>query len=170
MTKDLTLKCITTLAFFLVSSFATLSYAQTSVTLKGGTPIMLETTTELASNKCIPGQIVDLRVSSSIIVDGECVIPAGTIAKGQVSNATKSSVLGKNGTLSVNIISVNAIDGTMVPLSGGNLSNFGKRRVGLAIVCGCFTLVGFLIPGSQAKIPAGSQVTAIVMSNTTITL
>lgn len=170
MRKVLLSKCFATLAFLLAATGAIDSYAQTKVVLRGGTPIVLETTQSISSKRCIPGEIVDLRVVSSVFVDGECVIPAGTIAKGQVSNATKASVLGKNGTLSINVTSVNAIDGTMVPLSGATMSNVGKRRVGLSIVCGCFTLFGFLIPGAQGKLPAGSQTTATVMSNTVITL
>ena len=67
-------------------------------------------------------------------------------------------------------ISVNALDGTMIPLSGSTTSVIGKDKRGLSIVCGICTLFGFLIRGEQAVIPAGTQIQPVVMSNTEISL
>lgn len=57
----------------------------------------------------------------------------------------------------------------IVPLSGANVSASGEDRTGLSIVCGLFTLVGFLIPGEPAELPAGTQVNAVVMTNVDVT-
>lgn len=140
------------------------------VTLKSGTPVVLTTTTSLTSKNVIAGSTVDFKVVSDVIADGKVVIPAGTIAKGQVSHANKASALGKGGDLSIAVNAVNASDGTLVPLSGGQISDNGDSKLGLAIVCGLCTLFGFLIHGSQAEIPAGAQVQAVVMSNTSVAL
>jgi hypothetical protein len=158
------------LSLVLVSWLAPAAFAQKQVTLKSGTPVILATTTNLTSKNVVAGNIVDFKVVADVIVDGNVVISAGTIAKGQVSNVSKASVLGQGGELSVGINNINAIDGTLVPLSGAQISASGKDKLGLAIFCGLCTLVGFLIPGSQAELPAGAQTQAVVMSNTSITL
>ena len=161
---------VASLALMVASIFAPASFAQKQVTLKAGTPVILATTTNLSSKTVVSGNTVDFKVVSDVIVDGHIVIPAGTIAKGQVSNVSKASALGKGGELSVGINTINAIDGTMIPLSGANISATGNSKVGLAVICGLCTMVGFLIPGDQAELPAGSQAQAVVMSNSVIAL
>lgn len=158
------------LALIAASIFAPVSFAQKQVILKGGTPVVFATLNDLSSKDVQTGNLVDLQVVSNVVVDGEVVIPAGTIAKGQVSKAIKSSALGKGGELTIIINSINAVDGSLIPLSGATLSAAGKDRVALSIICGICTLFGFLIHGSQAEIPIGSQVQASVMNNTSITI
>lgn len=150
--------------------FAPFTSAQKKVTLKAGTPVILATVETVSSKTTVSGNTVDFKVVTDVIVDGNVVIPAGTIAKGQASNVSKASAIGKGGEITVGINNINALDGTLVPLSGANISASGKNKVGLAIVCGICTLFGFLIPGSQAELPAGSQTQAVVMSNTIVTL
>lgn len=150
--------------------FAPFTSAQKKVTLKAGTPVILATVETVSSKTTVSGNTIDFKVVTDVIVDGNVVIPAGTIAKGQASNVSKASAIGKGGEITVGINNINALDGTLVPLSGANISASGKNKVGLAIVCGICTLFGFLIPGSQAELPAGSQTQAVVMSNTMVTL
>lgn len=150
--------------------FAPFTSAQKKVTLKAGTPVILATVETVSSKTTVSGNTVDFKVVTDVIVDGNVVIPARTIAKGQASNVSKASAIGKGGEITVGINNINALDGTLVPLSGANISASGKNKVGLAIVCGICTLFGFLIPGSQAELPAGSQTQAVVMSNTIVTL
>ena len=150
--------------------FAPFTSAQKKVTLKAGTPVILATVETVSSKTTVSGNTIDFKVVTDVIVDGNVVIPAGTIAKVQASNVSKASAIGKGGEITVGINNINALDGTLVPLSGANISASGKNKVGLAIVCGICTLFGFLIPGSQAELPAGSQTQAVVMSNTMVTL
>lgn len=150
--------------------FAPFTSAQKKVTLKAGTPVILATVETVTSKTTVSGNAIDFKVVTDVIVDGNVVIPAGTIAKGQASNVSKASAIGKGGEVTVGINNIYALDGTLVPLSGANISASGKDKVGLAIVCGICTLVGFLIHGSQAELPAGSQAQAVVMSNTIVTL
>lgn len=158
------------LALVVASVFAPESFAQKQVVLKAGTPVILSTVESISSKNAVSGNVVDFKVVSDVLAEGVVVIPAGTIAKGQVSNVSKASALGKGGDLSVTVSTINGIDGSMIPLSGANVSASGKDKLGLAIVCGLCTLVGFLLNGAQAELPAGAQAQAVVMSNTTITL
>lgn len=158
------------LALVAASVFAPTSFAQKQVTLKAGTPVVLSTVESISSKTAVSGNVVDFKVVSDVVAEGNVVIPAGTIAKGQVSSVSKASALGKGGELSISVSSINGVDGSLIPLSGATVSASGKDKVGLAIVCGLCTLVGFLINGAQAELPAGAQAQAVVMSNTTITL
>ncbi len=140
------------------------------VVLKAGTPIVLETTGAMSSKDVTSGSTVDFKVVSDVKADGVVVIPAGTIAKGQVSTVKQAAALGKGGEITVALNSINAVDGTLVPISGGNASAIGNDKTALAIICGLCTLIGFIIHGEQAVLPAGTQIQAVVMSNSNITI
>lgn len=133
--------------------------------IRGGTSIAFETVNPLSSRTAYTGGVVDLRVLSDVIVDGQVVISRGTIAQGAVVQSSKATVLGIGGDLTIVPVSVNAVDGTSIPLSGGSRSAVGSSKTALAIVCGCFTLLGLLIPGEQAYIPAGTILNATVVTN-----
>lgn len=140
------------------------------VTLKAGMPIVLSSVSNANSNNLTTGSTIDFRVVSDVKVGENVVIPAGSIAKGQVTHVSKSTALGKGGALTISVNSINAIDGTLIPISGATLTQSGENRTGLAVICGLCTLFGFLIQGEAAEIPAGAQVQAVVMTNSTITL
>ena len=100
------------------------------------------------------------------------VIPAGSTIKGRVTQSKKHSILGQSGSIAIDATSIYAVDGTPVPVTGLTLRNEGKGRLGWALVTGftCLPLFGFLIPGQQGIIPAGSQLAGNVMANTTIAI
>lgn len=140
------------------------------VTLKAGTPIPLATVSTITSSSVSSGSVVDFSVLYDIKVGDAIVIPAGTITKGQVTNIKKPSALGKGGEVLITLNTVNAIDGTLIPLSGATISATGQDNTALAIICGLCTIIGFLIDGKDAEIPAGTNVQAVVMANSTIAL
>ena len=55
-----------------------------SVTLNAGTLIPLETVSMIKSDLVTVGQVLDFRVTRDIVAEGKVVIPAGSIANGQV--------------------------------------------------------------------------------------
>ena len=75
--------------------------------------------------------------------------------------------MGTEGELTVDIKSVR---GTMVYLSGNNLSDKGRNRLAISIVVTVLCLFGFLIKGEKAEIPAGIQIQGIVASNVEVNL
>lgn len=161
------------LAVLLSFSLLTLSFGlkseTASVTLKAGSAVQLETVNTIQSDLVIPGQMIDFRVVADVMADGVVVIPAGSIAKGQVMRAEKAKGLGKAGFLEVHIKSVEAVDGTRVNLTGGNIYNEGEEKQTLAIVLGILICILFLtMKGKNAMIPAGYSVGGTVASNVTI--
>ena len=151
------------------------SMAQTQnkeIVIKAGTPIEATTVFEINSKTHPIGTMVDLKLLNQVMVKGQVVIPAGATIKGRVTQCQKHSVFGKPGYIVIDASTINAADGTPVPISGLSMRNEGKSRLGWAVVTGltCLPIVGFLIPGQQGIIPAGSQLSGNVMSNTTITV
>lgn len=140
-----------------------------SIKLPAGTSVPLETTQMISSESLQVGQMVDLRVTSDVKVEGKIVIPAGSIAKGLVNRADKPKAIGKQGSIEIQIKSVKAVDGQDIPLSGGTLFKEGEDKQTLAIVLGLLLcLLCLLIKGKDAVIPIGTSLTSNVASNSEI--
>lgn len=149
-------------------SFASAPVEQV-VALKAGTVIPLETINVIKSDNATVGRTIDLRVTRDVEVDGQTVIPAGSIAKGQVTRSQKAKGLGKAGFLEIQIKSVTAVDGQEVYLAGGNVSEEGDDKATLAIVLGIFVCILFLfIKGKNAEIPPGFSFDSNVASTINI--
>jgi len=149
-------------------SFASAPVEQV-VVLKAGTVIPLETINVIKSDNATVGRTIDLRVTRDVEVDGQTVIPAGSIAKGQITRSQKAKGLGKAGFLEIQIKSVNAVDGQEVYLAGGNVSEEGDDKATLAIVLGLFVCILFLLmKGENAEIPPGFSFDSNVASTINI--
>lgn len=140
------------------------------VTLKAGTPVILELISGIQSNKAKSGQMVDFKVISDVKANGVVVIPAGSIAKGQVIDSQKNGIFGQPGELRVAIKSVTAIDGSIIPLMASEFNEEGKDKLVVSIVGGFLCLFPFLMKGGKAEMPAGTQIQATVLSSTEITI
>ena len=149
-------------------SFASAPVEQV-VVLKAGTVIPLETINVIKSDNATVGRTIDLRVTRDVEVDGQTVIPAGSIAKGQVTRSQKAKGLGKAGFLEIQIKSVTAVDGQEVYLAGGNVSEEGDDKATLAIVLGLFVcILFFFMKGKNAEIPPGFSFDSNVASTINI--
>ena len=161
------------MAIVLIASLMNLSFrnADVDVTLKAGTNIQLETVSAIYSETAQAGQMVDFKVTRDIKVDDVVVIPAGTIAKGQISRAEKAKGLGKEGYVEVRIKSLQAVDGQEIYLTGGDIYQEGEDRQTLAIVLGLVVCILFLtMKGKNAQVPAGYEVNASVATTTQVSV
>ena len=151
-----------------VMSFS--SFAQKQVTIKAGTIVPLQSVKQVKAADVSEGQTVDFQVVQDVNVDGVCAIPRGTLVKGKVAEARKSTVAGTKGRLVININSMNLPDGEPVFFSNTDVRVYGKNRTPLAVVTGLFVWPCIFIPGSKAVMPAGYEVQATVAANTTVTV
>ena len=138
------------------------------VVLKAGTPVNLKSVSSLNSKYLTQGSSVDFIVSNDVVAQGVVVVPAGSVVKGYVMEAKKASIFGIAGEFYISIDGLYAQDGTYIPLSGASVSAAGDDNFVLAIACGLFTVIGFLINGDQAVLPNNTPVQGIVMVNTYI--
>ena len=151
----------------LLSSFT--APAGNVAVLKAGTMVSLELVSEVTSDMKA-GQTVDFRVMSDVKADGVVVIPAGSIAKGQILSASKNKLLGGEGEVTVQVKSVNAIDGTRVALSGSSLTAEGQNKLVASIVLTLLCWFGFLLKGGKGIITPGTTFDAMVAANTDIAI
>lgn len=153
-------------AFIILSSISV--HAQT-VKVKAGTIIpMRSMVTELARD-CEIGKIIKFQVTDDIKSEGKLVIPKETIAIGHVTEARKSTVCGTKGKLNIAIDYLTLENGEKIYLTG-NVYISGKNKTPLAIVVGCLTWFGLLIPGTKAVLNEGYETIATITNTVEIKL
>ena len=143
--------------------------AQKQVTIKGGTIVPLESTAKIKAADVNVGQTVDFRVSRDVLVDGIVAIPCGTIAKGTVYEAKKSTAFGTKGRLGIKVRYLTLPSGDNISFASSDIYIQGQNRTALSVVVFIFTLLPFPC-GSKAVMPLGYEFDATVANNTTVTI
>lgn len=138
------------------------------VVVKAGTIVLLQSVNQVKAADVKEGQMVDFRVVRDVLVDGICAIPSGTLVKGKVTEAKKSSLAGTKGRLGINISYLNLPSGTPIYFSNTDIHISGKNKTPLAVITGLFIWPCIFIPGTKAVMPAGYEVQATIAANTTI--
>jgi hypothetical protein len=128
--------------------------------LPAGTIVELELTEAVASSRNQRGDKFGLRVVEAISVNGRLVIPAGSLATGQVVHAAASGGGGRPGELLLAARTIDAQDGP-IALRGMKLGGSGKDNTALALgVSMALGPIGFFVHGREIEIPAGTRVHA----------
>ena len=143
--------------------------AQKQVTIKGGTIVPLESTAKIKAADVNVGQTVDFRVSRDVLVDGIVAIPCGTIAKGTVYEAKRSTAFGTKGRLGIKVRYLTHPSGENISFASSDIYIQGQNRTALSVVVFIFTLLPFPC-GSRAVMPLGYEFDATVANNTTVTI
>ena len=157
------------LAFIAMVFDFSFASAQKKVTIKSGTIVSLESVKEVRGAKAHEGETVDFKVVRDVIVDGTVAIPAGTIAKGTVYEANRSTAFGTRGRLGIKIKYLNTPSGEVVNFTSSDVYIKGSNRTAVSVVVFCFTLLPFPC-GGKAVMPIGYETEATVAGNTTITV
>ncbi len=139
------------------------------VTIKAGTIVPLEAIKEVRGAKAHEGEPVDFQVTRNIIVDGRIAIPAGSLAKGVVYEAKRSTCFGTRGRLGIKIRNLITPNGDIVNFTSSDIYIKGNNRTPVSVVVFCLTCLPFPC-GGKAVMKVGYEVDATVASNTTITI
>ncbi len=156
------------LSLFLMATSMSV-FAQKEVTIKGGTVVPVEAIRNIRATEVNEGQNVDLKVSRDVVVDGVVAIPAGTIVKGNVYEAKRSTAFGTRGRLGITLTHLYTANGETVNLVSSNIYIKGKNRTAISVIVFIFTLLPFPC-GSKAELKTGVEYSAMVAGNTTITV
>lgn len=159
-----------------VASFAALCVALSAmaVTLPKGTDIRLEFIDGLSSKTARIGDEVLFRVVDDVIVNGEVVIRKGTSASGNVIRVDRGRRFGVNARVSIDIRDIEAVDGTMVPVSDrkrGKKTGEGTDKAAIASGAGALVLgpiglgIGYFITGKEVTVKPGSTLTTEVSAD-----
>lgn len=154
-------------ALFLVSSLV--AFAQQTVVVTAGTTIPLESVKAVRAADVHEGESVDFRVSRDVKVDGKVAIPAGTLAKGTVYEAKRSTAFGTRGRLGIKLRYLTLPSGDQVSFTSSDVYIKGVNRTALSVVIFCCTCLPFPC-GGKAEMPTGYEVDATVANNTTISV
>ncbi len=149
--------------------FATTSAAQTQdhkeILVPAGTPVVLELEAGFSSKEVKEGDYVYLTVRMPVRVNKETVIHQGVPARALVEQVKAASSWGGEGSLTLNVRSVQAVDGSRVLLAGrvrrtGESSHGSSAAVavGAGILCLPFALAGAAVTGEEGKIPSGFEI------------
>ena len=147
---------------------ASFAFAQKNVTIKAGTIVPLQSVKQVKAADVNEGETVDFRVISDIVVDNSIAIPKGTLVKGVVNEAKKSSLAGTKGRLVINISNLVLPSGEQIYFSNTAARLYGKNRTPLAVVTALFVWPCIFIPGTKAVMPEGYEIQAVVAANTEI--
>lgn len=124
-----------------------------STLLPRGTQVMAHLDRDLTTKSVKTGDPIDFRVSEAVIVEGRTFLAPGGRAQGHAVLANPSGAAGRGGQLVVSIDSVQAVDGSWIPVQAAASDNGGKNvalRAGLRFV----SPVAVIIPGRQAVVSA----------------
>ena len=132
----------------------------TNVTIPDGTELKIATTEDISGQKVVEGDPLTFKVSEDVKVDGKIVIAKDTLVKGTVSTAKKKGFMGKGGELSVRIESTQTVDDQKVKLRASKSGEGGDNMGSTVALTVLFGPIGLLRKGKEAKIKAGTILTA----------
>lgn len=145
------------------------SFAQKDVTLKAGTMIPVKSQQSVKAADVEIGQTINFLVARDVNVDGVTVIPYGSIAKGTVTQAKKSSWFGTRGRLGIDVKTVTLPDGTVLPLTSNGVQIKGANRTTLSVLLFLFvTIPAAFIPGGRAEMPANYEIECQLATTATV--
>ena len=154
---------------FALAVFAN-TFAQKQVVIKAGSIVPLQSINQVKAADVSEGQTVDFNVIRDVNIDGVCAIPRGTLVKGKVVEARKSSLAGTKGRLVISINNLFLPNGEPLYFTNTDVRIYGKNKTPLAVALAVLCWPCIFIPGSAAIMPAGYEVQATVAANTTITV
>jgi hypothetical protein len=132
----------------------------TNAILRVGTqvPLRLSQTLTTGGKKLRVGDRFNLETSEPIMVQGVTVIPVGSPAVGEITDARNKGMWGKSGHFAARILYL-TVNGRQIRLSGSFDDKGVAGGVGAALVSGLIFLpAGFFMTGTSAIVPAGTVV------------
>ncbi len=156
-----------------ITSDITVSTPDGPVTLRSGTPIVIETLQTLNAKNLSEGQTVNVRVKYNVVVAKQIVVAAGALGNATISEISKPGMFGKPGRIELQIQSIQAVDGQQVLVSGMPMIAEGQNKralawslsIGLLILTLVGGAIGFFIKGKPAELKAGTGSNASVASD-----
>ena len=134
------------------------------IDLVAGTPVQFATVDELSSKRQAKGDRIALKTVGDTLVNGRIVIPADSVAVGEISDGRGTGGLGVGGKLAISPLYI-SIGGTTIRFSGTRLTKPGTgvdTVLGLAVI-GVFS-------GKTAVVPAGTRIEGYVLHTVSLPL
>jgi len=140
-----------------------------TVELTNGTRLQLSLFQTLKGDNVTIGQRVTFKLQHDVKVDGKVVIPSGADAIGEVIDAEGPGMIGKPGNLTVQVKSIQAVDGTSVPLSASKVVK-GQDKATTSIILTLLCIIGLFMEGGDATMQQGTIIEAYTIGDVDIEL
>lgn len=139
--------------------------------LDEGTPIKLCLLQELVSGKNVPGELLTFEARQDVYTpDGRVVVAKGAHAKGHILRSSKRGMLGKSGKITFSAETVEAVDGTIVPLRATSLNQGQSNSTATVASAILLTPLALLVHGRDVTLKEGTVFEAYVAQDVTIDL
>ena len=139
------------------------------VTLKEGTPVLLATTEKMVSGRVAEGSTVRYKVLRDVGgPDGNIVIPYGGFAQGRVTRSRRRGMFGKAGQLEFTVDSVEAVDGTTVPLRAFQEAAGKGNKNAVIVSTILLSVLAVFLHGRDVDVPEATEITAYVDHDTPV--
>ena len=135
-----------------------------------GTQITLEFPQVVSPESYEIGQSVALIVQNDVIIGGQVVFEAGSAATGEVTQSETAGGVGKPAKIGVTAVNVEAVDGSMIAVSGTTYIEGEDKQSSTLIITILCCILGLLMKGGDAEIPAGATLDATVDMEAPVTI
>lgn len=150
--------CLATFLTFLVLTLVVPPVsAESPVMVPEDTMVFAELPTVTSKKKeTNEGDIVRARVFRDVVVDGELVIAEGSELMLRVSGVKKAKMFGRKGSLALEAVSVRAVDGSELPLSGYYHQTGKGRKIVTATLAVVVAWPFAFLKGKNARVNEGT--------------
>ena len=122
-----------------------------------GTPLTLTTRTEVSTKDNKAGDRFYLEVAENLSYRGQVVVPAGSVAVGEVARVQRNGHFGKKGKVDIALLYVQTPAGP-IRLTGKSNDEGTSGAITSFATIALVSPLGFLVHGTSARIPAGALV------------
>ncbi len=126
-------KVVSYLGVIIVLFSAGIVFAAQEIKVPSGTTVLLGTVSTITTKNIAVGDRVAFYVVNDVVSDGKIIIKSGSSATGNVERFEKPKFFGVPAKLRINLASVPAVDGQLLPITG-NYDFQGKRNTLQAVI------------------------------------
>jgi hypothetical protein len=146
-----------------------LAVAASQTNVPSGTVIVTQFAETASTETRSVGDVIRMTVSFDVIIGGNVVIKAGAPVQATVNQIKKPGSVGAPGEISVEVRSVQAVDGQMVRVvphaAAGEGENKQTKSLLITLLC---CVLGLIMKGGHAEILSGTSVSTNVSQEITI--
>lgn len=114
------------------------------------------------------GDPVEFLVVYPVYQDGKVIVPAGARAYGRIEQVTKNGFLGIPASLAISLNTVDAIDGSKLPIKAYQTLKGESRTVNSIVVTLFLCILGLFIKGENVTMQAGYIIDADILGGNVV--
>jgi hypothetical protein len=135
--------------------------------IRQGAEVRMTLEEELSSQSARVGQRFRMRVAEPVRVDGQVIVPPGTMGVGEVTRVERKGAFGKSGKLDVRVLHLDLGENRIRLTGTGSDEGAGgtAATVAVAVVAGVFSA---FVTGKSAVLPVGTQLVGYLEGDTPV--